>query len=428
VEFCKSIIIVFSGKCHSQCSREKRDDIVRVLMVHHYGQIGGGTNSCFDICRMLIEEGHDVTLIIPKPSNAVIALSGRIGVKLISASVKAVCLSCHNADSGLAKAMTKFVLSTRFLGYWKQLFQKEQPDLIMFNSSIQGPLVRLAHQLGIKTVCFIRETAKEKSVRFWKEANKKLLSTADVLVFLTNYDIKSWGIPSKGKQLVIPDIVDKKRFNLNAVQNDSPASEKKYLLYLGGLNEEKGALDLLRAFRICAQKNEKLHLIILGDTKGMPFKNLGTVHKLLRRRAIKYYETCKNELSCIEQQYGRILDVGLVSDVSPWYKQADAIIFPVKKVHQARPVFEAGVFRKPVIIPDYPNFQDNVIDGFNGLFYRKNCVEDMAKKILYLFDSEDLLQEMGNNNYDVYFKEHTYQVAKERLHNLIQDVAEIGSL
>ena len=392
---------------------------MKVLMIHHFGQIGGGTNSCFDICRMLIESGHEVVLAIPFPLEAVAKVAHDIGVRLIAAPVKAVCLSDHNADSGFVKSLIKHVISTRHIGYWKQLFRSENPDLIMLNSSVQGPMVKLAHQLGYKTVCFIRETAKEKGVRFWKNANKKLLSTADALAFLTNYDIKAWGIPSKGKQLVVPDIVDEKRFNLNAPPNDGLASDVKYLLYLGGLNEEKGALDLLSAFRTCAQKNDKLHLIILGDTTGMAFKNLGKVHKLLRRRAIKYYEACKRELSSIEQEYGRVLDVGLVSDVSPWYKQADAIIFPVKKVHQARPVFEAGLFQKPVLVPDYEHFQESVIKGYNGLIYRKNNIEDMAEKILALASDETARQRMGKNNYTLYCKNHTYEEAKRRLNELL---------
>lgn len=401
---------------------------MKIMVVHHFGQIGGGTNSCFDVCRMLVEEGHDVVVVIPNPSDPVIQLAQDINVRLIASPVKAVCLSCHNADSGTVKTMAKFVLSIKNTGYWKRLFQKEQPDLIMLNSSVQGPLVYIAHQLGIKTICFIRETVREKGVRFWKNVNKKLLSKADGLAFLTSYDVLAWNIPCCGRQIVIPDIVDEKRFKLDTKVNECHEydldSEERYLLYLGGLSEEKGALDLLRAFRICAQRNEKLYLIILGDTTGGAFQRQGVVHRLFRHKAIKYYETCKKELAILGKEYGRVLEIGLVSDVSPWYCRADAIIFPVKKVHQARPVFEAGLFRKPVIVPDYANFQDSVMTGFNGVIYRKDRVDDMAEKILGLLESEDALRKMGENNYEVYCKEHTYQVAKEKLNELIRVIAE----
>lgn len=401
---------------------------MKIMVVHHFGQIGGGTNSCFDVCRMLIEEAHDVVVAIPNPSDPVVKMAQDVNVRLIATPVKAVCLSCHNADSGTAKTMAKFFLSAKYIGYWKQLFQEEQPDLIMLNSSVQGPLVCIAHQLGIKTICFIRETVREKGAYFWKKTNKELLAMADGLAFLTNYDLIAWDIHSCGRKMVIPDIVDEKRLSLNAKSNESPVndqeSETKYLLYLGGLSEEKGALELLRAFRICAKKNTNLCLIILGDTTGKNIKKQSVVHRIVRHKAIKYFELCKNELSILEQECGRVLNVGLVSDVTPWYEQADAIIFPVKKVHQARPVFEAGLFRKPVIVPDYANFQDNVISGCNGLVYRKNCIEDMAEKILLLFECKDLLQKMGENNYEVYYKEHTYRVAKERLQKLIQAVIE----
>lgn len=399
---------------------------MKIMIVHHFGQLGGGTNSCFDICRMLVEDAHDVVVAIPNPSASVVEMARNTKVKLIATPVKAVCLSCHNADSGTAKTIAKFVLSLRHIGYWKQLFQKEQPDLLMLNSSVQGPLVCLARQLGIKTLCFIRETIREKDTSLWQQANKKLLSMADGLAFLTDYDRTSWNISGNGKQTVIPDIVDETRFGLSAELTDGNDNgcnpEEKYLLYLGGLSAEKGALDLLHAFHICAQQNKELHLVILGDTSGANFSKLGILQRLWRRKQKHYHEACKKELATIEHEYGRIRVVGLVKDVSSWYKKASLVIFPVKKVHQARPVYEAGLFYKPILVPDYENFRDNVKNGYNGLLYQKNNVDDMARKILHLIEDDELLRRMGLNNHQMYQEGHTYHVVRKELSEFVNDL------
>lgn len=399
---------------------------MKILMVHHFGDIGGGTNSCFDICRMLIESGHDVVLAIPNPCNTVVKTANEIGVRLEPMPVKSVCLSDHNADPGFAKSLIKYVISRRYIGYWESYFQKENPDLIMLNSSIQGPMIKIAHRLGFKTICFIRETARDSNCFFLKRTNRNLLALADGLAFLTNYDVSSWSVPGSGCQAVIPDIVDVKRLDTGASLSGATElaqnPQAKCVLYLGGFHQEKGALELLRAFQLCVEKEPELYLAVLGDTSGAKFRNLGPTQKLIRFRAIRYHQKCAELTAQINKDRIRVINVGLVSDVSPWYKRADVMIFPVKKVHQARPVYEAGVFCKPVIVPDYPHFRDNVIDGYNGLTYRPQDIRDMAETILKIFEDETQLRRMGENNYQIYFSGHTYGEARRKLDDLIRQV------
>lgn len=395
-----------------------------IMMVHHFGQIGGGTNSCFDVCRMLIESGHDVAVVIPNPSYAVEQLAQNIGVRLIPITKKAVRLSCHNADSGTAKEIIKSLISVQYVGYWKKLFQIENPDLIMFNSSVLGPLVCLSKRLGFKTICFIRETIRESAPRLWRSINCKLLAQADGLAYLTQYDISAWGIPGAKYHTVIPDIVDEARFKSSNTTDQVmlDKADAKYLLYLGGFSEEKGALDLLRAFEICVQRNPDLYLLILGDTRD--FSEFKGIRRFSRRGAIAYSASCRSKMLEINQRLNRVLEVGLVSDVASWYQKSDAVIFPVKKVHQARPIYEAGLFHKPVIVPDYANFQDNLRDGYNGLTYKKDDIMDMAEKILTLFDNIVDMSRMGENNFLQYQTEHVFRKSQESVVGLIKNVKE----
>lgn len=395
---------------------------MKIMMVHHFGKIGGGTNSCFDVCEMLHESGHDVFVVIPNPSQEVEQLAHDIGIRLIPSTEKAICLSCHNADSGTSKAIIKYLLSLKYGGYWVKLFKQEKPDLILFNSSVLGPLINLANKLGFKTICFIRETARKKAPKFWRTINSYLLSKADGLAYLTQYDISDWGISSDGYHVVIPDIVDETRFNKvydeQSVTLDIPGA--KYLLYLGGFSEEKGALDLLQAFEICAKRNPNLHLLLLGNIGD--FSNLTGIQKFFRRRAIRYSAACRSKLHDINQKDDRVHVIGLVADVAPWYQKADAVVFPVKKVHQARPVYEAGLFQKPIIIPNFENFCDNVIDGYNGVLYRKFIIDDMAEKILSALSDEEMLRIMGKHNYDNYINNHTYHEAQKQLNKLLEAI------
>ena len=47
-------------------------------------------------------------------------------------------------------------------------------------------------------------------------------------------------------------------------------------------------------------------------------------------------------------------------------------------------------------------------DRYNGLFYKGNDVDDLAKKVQLLADNRGLSTMMGNNNYSMYNNGHTF--------------------
>ena len=91
--------------------------------------------------------------------------------------------------------------------------------------------------------------------------------------------------------------------------------------------------------------------------------------------------------------------VGVQKNIADWISAADILVFPTTIVHQARPIYEAGSLHRTIIVPDYENYRDNLIDGYNGITYLKKNYNDLAIKIVYAYENQDSLEEMGDNNF-----------------------------
>ena len=82
--------------------------------------------------------------------------------------------------------------------------------------------------------------------------------------------------------------------------------------------------------------------------------------------------------------------VGSVQNVNDYYAKSAAVIFPVIKAHQGRPIFEAGQHRKGAIIPDFENFSEFVANNENGIIYKRRSSSSLA----------NILTKAANGEYD----------------------------
>jgi glycosyltransferase involved in cell wall biosynthesis len=101
---------------------------------------------------------------------------------------------------------------------------------------------------------------------------------------------------------------------------------------------------------------------------------------------------------------------------------SDVIIFPVIKVHQGRPIFEAGFHNKPVIVPSFDNFKEYVKDGFNGLVYYKSSSKSLASIFDSIHNQKTLLIQMGKHNREMSLKNHSKLEAEEKILNLFDSL------
>jgi len=112
--------------------------------------------------------------------------------------------------------------------------------------------------------------------------------------------------------------------------------------------------------------------------------------------------------------------VGKVSNVGYYLKKCDLVVFPVVKIHQGRPIFEAGAFSKPVIVPDFENLKEFVTPDFNGIIYEKRNSNDLARVIDEVIENKHNLARYGINNNLKYHNKHSLNTTNRKFINFIR--------
>ena len=145
-----------------------------------------------------------------------------------------------------------------------------------------------------------------------------------------------------------------------------------YIIYIGRLVREKGIFTLLQAVRNLSS----LKLLIIGD---------GTYKKDLERLVAK--EGINNV------EFRGYLSAG---DIKTIIKNAMFTVVPSEWYEIfGLVVLESFAMGKPVIGANIGAIPELVDDGINGLLFKSGDVDDLTRKIDYLFNNKDKILKMG---------------------------------
>ncbi|RIO09459.1 glycosyltransferase, partial [Mammaliicoccus sciuri] len=113
--------------------------------------------------------------------------------------------------------------------------------------------------------------------------------------------------------------------------------------------------------------------------------------------------------------------IGTVKNTSDIYNNTDILIFPSKKPHQSRPLFEAGFYKIPVIITENEIINERIKNGFNGFKFEENNFRSLSEKIELFVKDPNLINEMGEKNYYLSLKNHKFEDVKVNLLKAIEE-------
>ena len=92
----------------------------------------------------------------------------------------------------------------------------------------------------------------------------------------------------------------------------------------------------------------------------------------------------------------RIIFRPATDKVEEYFKACDVIVFPSTQAHQARPIYEAAIARKRVVITDFDNTRE-FLDETNGWLFERGNARMLAQKINMIFAGE--VQKKIEENY-----------------------------
>lgn len=361
----------------------------KLLFIGHYGMTGGAGISLLRTAGMAAGIGYDVTLCLPKDSPMAQKASSE-GFKVVPYSQKPGSIEYYSGGPPLfRRTYFKKALQRRpFAGEIIRIAKDVRPDAVILNSITLSFMIPLLKKQGFRAGLFVRETFPKNGSGYMLRRYRDLLSGASGVYFISDYDKDFFGLTATRTATIrnsVPDEFFEPLSKDQACKNlGIPVTNDFRLLYVGGCDTIKGAEVMANAARSLPSDVE---LIVCGAP-------------------VEATEKLFEGASC------KVLHIGFCSDMRSAYGAADALVLPIVKPHQARPLFEAGAARVPVIISDHPEVSEYVKNGANALPAAPGDPEALVSAVKQLIADKPLRDAITAGNYEFATKNHTTKAAE----------------
>ena len=394
--------------------------MAKIMFIHHSGLIGGAGVSFINVLETLVSL-HDVYVFVPSDPMDILDRVKKLSeknrnLKVFSYGRRIGALTYYSGGDALfsPRFIYRFLLILCQYNYWNKRIKEINPDVVITNSKILSWMSMLSEWKTRQSICFVRETMKGNKSSFPNRVITYLLNTHCKVVFLSDYDKKKEGL-TKARSYVIHDFISDNQFSLSlsrkqALKSLGLSSDYFYALYVGGVSEMKG-FDLI--IQSIVKSSSDIHLIVAGNDFDYALSSRNN-HDV---KYAKKWERFLNE----NDKNNQIHFVGRLQDMSMCYAACDVMTFPMRDPHQARPVFEAGLYRKPIIITDFENINEFVQNGYNGFTVPKNDYSAIIDKLEILKSDINLRERMGRNNYTNTLRNHMMNDNCKLVQKLIEE-------
>lgn len=371
----------------------------KILVFHHYNSSLGAGLSLLHILESIDYKKNQVTVCIP---NVVGDLANKIndmGINVIQSDAVISYMHFSGNNMSFLSRMNykniKAILNAK--DKIKKIIIDINPDIVAVNSMTLFWIGEIAQKCDAKTICFNRETYRKGFLGLRTSYIKKCLGEFfDIVVFLSNFDLRETPV-RKAKYIRITDKVDVSKYE-NLEQErcriiEQLPQERKLVLYAGGMAKLKGPEVLMKA--LAKTKDKSICLVFLQYTPmhfdGMSQKIKNAI-KILLNKNLQY----KIESYIKHHQLSdRVIFKPSTDKVERYFVACDAVVFPCHNPHQARPLFEAGISKRPIIISDFPNYRE-FIDDSNGWLFSPDNANELAKCLDSVF-SQDTTSRVEEN-------------------------------
>lgn len=398
----------------------------RMLFFHHCGTVGGAGISGLNFLNSVPKDKYDITVLCVSEPDIMVKIFRDNGYKVIEGGFcPASFTHCVGSERQAfsPKAILNYITVKRCKKIAERVIKEQKPDVVVANSMTLFWVGKLAKKQGAETVCFFRETYIHGLFGVRTNYIKAELSKHfDKISFISNYELlQSQSI--KSKKVTIYNMIREEgydRYTKNEARDLLHLDKDKfYVLFVGGVNELKGTLVLLRAMAKIKDDNTKL--LFVGGIYEQLKKNAYPTDLKRRIKGLFVKNYSKKCLETIDKSSLRdkIVFFPHQSDIAPFYMASDLLVFPMTAPHQARPLFEAGYAKIPVIITDFENIKE-VVDERSGYLFENGNDTMLAQMIEEIKNNYSDTAEKVDLNYQNTIKRHSPKVYKEQIENLLE--------
>lgn len=386
----------------------------KLMFIHHSGLIGGAGVSLMNNV-MKLSEDNEVVVYVPSEPSTISELikkqNSNVEVVEYGRRIGAITIYSGGDELFSKRFIYRLLLIAKQFAYWNKEIYRQSPDIVLINSKILCWMSLLPAIKKRKSILFVRETTQGNPTRIINRIIRRLLEGFNVVSFLCDFDRKQENLKI-AKSVVVNNSVNPLQLHTNISRNEALGKlklpkQRFIVLYVGGVSDMKG-FDL--AVQAVLQAGKKYGLVVAGN-------NFDDIISDQLKDYAQFWETYIKENDLHEQIYM----VGRQNDMSYCYAACDALLFPMRSMHQARPVFEAGYFSKPVIITDFECIKEFVKDGENGFTVLENSVAAIVEKLHILQENPSLTRKMGEANHQKAAENHDPKRNYQKLTKVIED-------
>jgi len=303
-----------------------------------------------------------------------------------------------------------------------EIAKVEKPFVIHAASNFYNGLaaVTAAKKLGIKSIYEIRglweitrisrepEWGQTDGFTLNKNMETEAALNADVVITITQAlkdEMVKRGVPAD-KIEILPNGVVSDRFQ-PLIKNKKLAEElkighKTVIGFVGSFVQYEGLEYIVDAVEILVNKGKKdLVALMVGD--GAVWQEI--VDRVKEKELDEYFIfTGRIPHEEVEEYYSLV-------DIAPLPRKG----LPVCEMVSPLKPFEAMAMEKAVLSSDVAALAEIVQDGYNGMLFEKDNVQDLADKIELLADDTKLREKLGKQAREWVVKERDWGVLSQRL-------------
>lgn len=215
----------------------------------------------------------------------------------------------------------------------------------------------------------------------------RILSRASIIISPSQYYITESRFLKKYEEKirVIPNGVDLDHSAMKYSKSECREilglpKDSKIILYLGALTPRKGPDILIRSIHELSRTDPNIQLLICGTGElESALKNL--VSTLNLEKNVKFHGYVDESLKNV------------------YYRASDIFCLPSTRSTEVFPLvlLEASACELPLVVSDLETFRCIVQQGYNGLFTKREDIQDLTEKLNYLLQNGDERARMGSN-------------------------------
>ena len=353
--------------------------ILKILYIHHAGELGGAPKSLSILLNGLDKEKYKpyVFMLINGPAKD---LFKKVNADVIVSKNRLFAFHGTTVSGMNFRLFVKnflYFIPNIFAAY--KVMKKVKPNIVHLNTSCLFVYAMVAKLFfnNIKIVCHIREPL---LTNFFGSILRYFNSKyVDFFIPINDYESEAF----KDQKLeVIKNSIDKKIYTFDKLRRFT--ERKKIGLddncfvvgFFARFNLENGIEDVLAIALKLETLDPAIKLLVYGFEPEIVNKQIKSIAKKMPDNVILK---------------------GMVKDVQNKMQMIDLLISPFKTPHFSRSVIEAQAMSIPVLVSDVKS-QNNLLENKKtGYIYSLGAVSEAVNKIILLKNSPDLLILMKKN-------------------------------